>query len=46
MYSGLIWGILPLTFGVSWQGHLFGFIGGALAAYFLSPKRQRTIFGH
>lgn len=45
MYSGLIWGILPLTFGVSWQGHLFGFMGGALAAYLLSSKRQRTIFG-
>lgn len=45
MYSSLIWGILPIYLGVSWQGHLFGFIGGALAAYLLSPKRQRSIFG-
>jgi membrane associated rhomboid family serine protease len=44
MYSGLIWGVLPLTYGVSWQGHLFGFIGGALAAYLLTSKRQGSIF--
>lgn len=32
-YGGLIWGILP-TIGssISWQGHLFGFIGGILSA--------------
>ncbi|MGB3715045.1 MAG: rhomboid family intramembrane serine protease [Candidatus Promineifilaceae bacterium] len=44
LYSGLIWGVLPLTYGVSWQGHLFGFIGGALAAYLLTSKRQGSIF--
>jgi membrane associated rhomboid family serine protease len=44
MYSGLIWGVLPLAYGVSWQGHLFGFIGGALAAYLLTSKRQGSIF--
>jgi membrane associated rhomboid family serine protease len=32
MYSGLIWGVLPVNPGVSWQGHLFGFLGGVLAA--------------
>lgn len=30
-YSGLIWGVLPLYEGVSWQGHLFGAIGGIVA---------------
>jgi membrane associated rhomboid family serine protease len=35
-YGSLIWGVLPLQEGVSWQGHLFGFIGGAIAAKFLS----------
>lgn len=35
-YGGLIWGVLPGQAGISWQGHLFGFIGGAIAARFLS----------
>lgn len=30
-YSGLIWGVLPTDAGVSWQGHLFGALGGILA---------------
>ena len=32
LYGGLIVGVLPGTAGVSWEGHLFGFIGGVLAA--------------
>lgn len=32
LYGGLIWGVLPGQPGVSWQGHLFGFLGGWLAA--------------
>ncbi len=40
-YGGIIWGVLPLQYGISWQGHLFGFIGGALAARLLArPKRR------
>jgi membrane associated rhomboid family serine protease len=35
-YGGMIWGILPSRQGVSWQGHLFGFVGGILAARLLS----------
>ncbi|MBD2119873.1 rhomboid family intramembrane serine protease [Trichocoleus sp. FACHB-262] len=35
-YGGLIWGILPSRRGVSWLGHLFGFVGGILAAHLLS----------
>lgn len=31
-YGGVLWGVLPLESGVSWQGHLFGFIGGGIAA--------------
>ena len=31
-YSGLVWGLLPGTPGISWQAHLFGAIGGVVAA--------------
>jgi membrane associated rhomboid family serine protease len=34
LYGGALWGVLPLRSGVSWQGHLFGFLGGWLVAYF------------
>jgi membrane associated rhomboid family serine protease len=40
MYSGLIWGVLPVNPGVSWQGHLFGFLGGVLAAYLLTSRQR------
>jgi membrane associated rhomboid family serine protease len=33
-YGGLLWGLLP-TSRVSWLGHLFGAIGGVLAAWVL-----------
>lgn len=33
LYSGLIWGVLPIFTMVSWESHLFGFIGGIIAAY-------------
>ncbi|MBJ7338394.1 rhomboid family intramembrane serine protease [Mycolicibacterium sp.] len=40
VYGGILWGALPGTFGVSWQGHLCGGIAGVIAAYLLSgPER-------
>lgn len=33
LYGGLIWGVLPIERGVSWESHLFGAIVGAVAAY-------------
>jgi len=39
LYGGLIWGVLPSRPGVSWEGHLFGFIGGAIAARLLAQRR-------
>ncbi|WP_425284120.1 rhomboid family intramembrane serine protease [Corynebacterium coyleae] len=35
-YSGLIWGVLPGTEGVSWQAHLFGAIGGIVAGMIIT----------
>ena len=41
VYGGVLWGALPGTFGVSWQGHLCGGIAGVIAAYVLSgPERK------
>jgi membrane associated rhomboid family serine protease len=39
-YGGLIWGVLPLVPGVSWQGHLFGFLGGIMAARYLAKTAK------
>lgn len=38
LYGGMIWGVLPQQVGISWQSHLFGFIGGGLAAYWLTQR--------
>lgn len=42
LYGGIIWGVLPGQTGISWLGHLFGFIGGVLAAYLFSRRRLAT----
>jgi len=39
-YGGLIWGVLPTRSYISWEGHLFGLIGGIIAAKFLSPIKN------
>jgi membrane associated rhomboid family serine protease len=47
VYGGLLWGVLPTNSAVSWQGHLFGFLGGVSAAWIMrrrsntSPATQR-----
>ncbi|MCF6377886.1 rhomboid family intramembrane serine protease [Nocardioides KLBMP 9356] len=38
LYSGALLGVLPGQPGVSWQGHLFGAIGGFLAARVLTRR--------
>ena len=42
LYGGMIWGVLPGQLGISWQGHLFGFLGGILAAQMLAQLRRRA----
>lgn len=40
LYGGLVWGVLPSTPGVSWEGHLFGFLGGVVAAYLIGGQNK------
>jgi len=38
LWGGLVFGVLPGPPGISWQAHLGGFVGGALAAKWLAPR--------
>ncbi len=38
VYGGMLWGVLPTQVGISWEGHLFGFLGGVLAARLLGGR--------
>jgi membrane associated rhomboid family serine protease len=40
LYGSLIWGVLPFQQGISWEGHLFGFLGGILSAKLLADDRR------
>jgi membrane associated rhomboid family serine protease len=41
LYGGVLWGVLPGQRGISWEGHLFGFVGGVAAARLLVSSRRR-----
>nr|WP_041229585.1 rhomboid family intramembrane serine protease [Rippkaea orientalis] len=40
LYGGLVLGVLPSAPGISWQGHLFGFLGGVLAAKLIANEKR------
>jgi len=42
MYGGLLFGVLPGQPGISWQGHLFGAVGGAAAAWWWGERDRST----
>ncbi|GAB2821290.1 rhomboid family intramembrane serine protease [Actinocorallia aurea] len=41
LYGGIIYGVFPSGPRISWQGHLFGLVGGLIAA-FLLRRRDRA----
>lgn len=43
LYGSLLWGVFPIQYGISWEGHLFGFIGGVLAAWLLAGERDKGL---
>jgi membrane associated rhomboid family serine protease len=38
VYGGMLWGVFPSGYRISWEGHLFGFLGGVLAARMMSRR--------
>jgi membrane associated rhomboid family serine protease len=40
LYGGTLWGVLPTRAGISWQGHLFGFLGGVIAARTIATEKK------
>ncbi|MTE15904.1 rhomboid family intramembrane serine protease [Nocardia sp. CT2-14] len=41
LYGSILWGVLPGNPEISWQGHLFGAIGGVVAGWVLSGSERR-----
>ncbi|WP_084535137.1 rhomboid family intramembrane serine protease [Nocardia yamanashiensis] len=41
LYGSILWGVLPGQPGISWQGHLFGAVGGLVAGWVLSAHERR-----
>ncbi|MER6576443.1 rhomboid family intramembrane serine protease [Nonomuraea sp. NPDC001023] len=39
-YYSILWGLLPNQQGISWQGHLFGLLGGVVAAWVLRRRKE------
>ncbi|GHE30889.1 rhomboid family intramembrane serine protease [Streptosporangium violaceochromogenes] len=42
-YYSIIWGVLPGEDGISWQGHLFGLVGGVVAAWAVRRRRPEAL---
>lgn len=45
LYGSLLFGLSPFQIGISWEGHLFGFLGGVLSARLLTNPGKRSTGG-
>ena len=43
VYGSVLWGVLPLRAGVSWQGHLGGAVAGVLIAWWLHSRQAKGV---
>ena len=41
LYGGLIWGVFPGRYWISWEGHLFGALAGVLIAFIHFKKENK-----
>ncbi len=50
LYSGFIWGVIPVEEGVSWESHLFGGLVGIVVAYimrkFIEDDEQAKLYSY
>ncbi|HIF14997.1 MAG TPA: rhomboid family intramembrane serine protease [Bacteroidetes bacterium] len=43
MYGGMIWGVLPIEKGVSWESHALGALSGIILAIYFSKKGKLNL---
>jgi membrane associated rhomboid family serine protease len=44
VYGTVLFGLLPGMPSISWEGHLFGFLGGAITARLSAPESAKTSY--
>jgi membrane associated rhomboid family serine protease len=42
LYGSVLWGLVPGQRGISWEGHLFGLVGGVAAARLLVSSQRNV----